>query len=100
MALRATEKSNLGSIYFISLVASDQFGVPERYKFIYDILSSEYDFDGTDVNFIDTQDLWEFFKANNPSALRSNCDVLLLSEYFIEEKLISSFSVRRSPTNE
>ena len=47
MALRATEKSNLGKIYFISLVACDQFGVPEKYKFIYDILSSEYDFDGT-----------------------------------------------------
>ena len=52
----------------------------------------------TDVNFVDALDLWDFFKTHNPSAVRSNCDVLLLSEYFIEKHPNSSFILDEVPS--
>ena len=98
MAVRSSEDSALGLVYFISLVGSDRFGVPEKHKFIFDLLSKEYDFNGTDVNYIDAQDLWFFFKKHNPNAVRSNYNVLQLSEYFIEMHPNSSFILDEVPS--
>ena len=98
MALRSAENSILGPIYFISLVACNRFGFAEKYKFIYDVLSKEYDFNGTNVKFIDVGDLWDFYKSHNPKAVKSKCDVLLLSEYFMKMHPNSSFILDEVPS--
>ena len=98
MAVRSSENPSLGQVYFISLVGSDRFGIPEKHKFIFDLLSKEYDFDGTDVNYVDAQELWSFFKKHNPKAVRTNHNVLQLCEYFIEMHPNSSFILDEVPS--
>ena len=98
MALRSAEKDSLGKIYFLSLVAVDKFGITEKYKFIYDILSETYDFDGADVVFIDAQKLWDFFKKYHPNAKRSKHDILELAEFFIRKHPDSSFILDEVPS--
>ena len=71
-ALREAEQSGSVSVYFISLVASDQMGFAERYRHIFDILSENYDFKGTNVKFYDVHRLWEEYQNDNPQKLLSN----------------------------
>ena len=98
MALRSAEKENLGKIYFLSLVAVDKFGIPEKHKFIYDILSEDYDFEGTDVSFIGAQELLKFYKTHNSETLKSDPDILDLTEFFILKHPSSSFIIDEVPS--
>ena len=97
MAIRSSENASLGKIYFLSLVAVNKLGIPEKCKFIYDILTG-YDFSETDVSFIDAQGLWDFFKKYNPNAVRSKHDILELAEFFIEKHPGNSFILDEVPS--
>ena len=97
-ALRTNDQFPSMKIYFLSLAASNKYGVPEKHRFIFDILSEEYDFQNTNVKFVDAQQLRSFYKENNISGgTQTEVDVLALTEFFIEKHPDCSFILDEVP---
>ena len=97
-ALRHNDQFPSMNIYFLSLAASNKYGVPEKHRSIFDILSEEYDFQNSNVTFIDAQQLRSFYAENNTSMLKkTDVDVLTLTEFFIEQHPDCSFILDEVP---
>ena len=97
-ALRANDQFPSMNIYFLSLAASNKYGLPEKHRSIFDILSEEYDFQSTNVNFVDAQQLRSFYEENNNSLFKkTDVDVLTLTEFFIEKHPNCSFILDEVP---
>ena len=97
-ALRTNDQFPSMNVYFLSLAASNKYGVPEKHRSIFDILSQEYDFQNTKVNFVDAQELQSFYKENNKSCgTQTGVDVLKLTEFFIEQHPDCSFILDEVP---
>ena len=97
-ALRMNDQFPSMNVYFLSLAASNKYGVPEKHRAIFDILSEEYDFQDTKVNFVDAQQLRSFYKENNSSGgNQTEVDVLTLTEFFIEQNPDCSFILDEVP---
>ena len=96
-AIREADKSNNGPVFFLSLVASDQTGVPEKFRYIFDILSEDYDFKNTNVHFYDVNRLWSYYLSHHPNAKIQNVNVFDLAKYLIFRNLGASFIVDEVP---
>ena len=96
-ALREAEQSGSGLVYFISLIASDQTGFPEKFRYIFDIVSENYDFKGTNVQYYDVNRLWEEYQMDHPNAKKDQVDVFELATDLISKNQGSSFIVDEVP---
>ena len=79
-------KSIADPVFFISMVGVHKKGFPEKYEYIFDIYTKNYDFLGSNVQVISAQDLWTFYESKNRESRpdRRKISIYFLVEFFIE----------------
>ena len=87
-------KSKADPVFFISLVGvSDKYdktgmlkkeGIVDEDEHIFDIYTKTYDFLGCDVHVVSAQDLWAFYESKNNGADRTQADIYILVDYFVQ----------------
>jgi hypothetical protein len=97
------EAENMGSkpkadpVYFISLVGVDSKGKVEDDEHIFDIYTKEYDFNNSDVEVKNAQDLWDFYKKQNSGSSKQYVDIYQLVENFVKHHPQTHFVLDECP---
>ena len=90
-------KPNPDPVFFISLVGVDEEGFVDEHDHIFDIYTNEYDFCGSDVQVINAQDLWRFYRSKHKRANKTNIDVYTLAQFFVEQHSNGHFVMDECP---
>ena len=90
-------KSIADPVFFISMVGVHKKGFPEKYEYIFDIYTKNYDFLGSKVQVISAQDLWTFYESKNKGADRRHFDIYFLIEYFVKHHPNGNFILDEFP---
>ena len=81
----------------MSLVGVDRDGFVDEHEHIFDLYTRLYDFQGTNVEVISAQDLWDFYESNHKLAGKREIDVYKMAKFFIEEHSDGHFVVDECP---
>ena len=84
-------------VFYISLVGVNEEGFVDDHDHIFDIYTKEYDFCGSDVQVINAQDLWCFYRSKHKRANKTNIDVYTLAQFFVEQHSNGHFVVDECP---
>ena len=72
-------------------------GYVGKYEYVFDIYTKAYDFHGSHVKFLSSQDLWAFYEAKNKGANRKWIPIYFLVEYFIQHHQHGHFVLDEVP---
>ena len=90
-------KSKADPVFFISLVSVERHGIIDEHEYIFDLYTKKYDFLGIHVQVISAQDLWNFYEFKKPGAVKTEVDIYLLVEYFIQHHSNGHFIIDECP---
>ena len=91
-----TNQEGKSGVYYISLVAGDQFGVPKNQHFTFDI-ASKMDLEDTDVEMLDCHDLLNQYQTQNEGEVPKEITVYELVENFVKNHPRGSYFIDECP---
>ena len=89
---RDSEHANTPTAYFISLVATNITGFPEKEHYLYDI-ATEMELQGFQVKFLSSKDIKEFYRKHHPSFNEKKVNIYDMVHFFIQMHPGSSFFI-------
>ena len=85
---------NKPNAFFICLVATDDYGKPEKYHYLYDV-ATEMELQGFRVKFLSAKDIKDFYRRYHPeyddSKYDTGVDIYEMTRFFIKVNRRSSF---------
>ena len=97
MAENLKSKLKADPVFYISLVGTDPLTGVDEDVYIFDLYTQFYEFFGTDVKVISSQDLWQFYEKDNPTSKKKDVNVYVLLEYFVEHHSTGHFIIDECP---
>ena len=83
-------------VYFISLVATNLLGFPEREYYLYDI-ATEMEFQGFRLKFLSTKEIKDFYRKHHPDFDEKKVTIYEMTQFFIQMNKGSSFFLDEVP---
>ena len=93
---RDSEHANTPTAYFISLVATNITGFPEKEHYLYDI-ATEMELQGFRVKFLSSKDIKDFYRKHHPGFDENKVNIYDMTLFFIQMHKGSSFFLDEVP---
>ena len=90
-------KDKTNPVFFISMVGVSIYGIVDDHQHIFDVYTKLYDFLGSNVQVISSQDLWVFYENRNNGADKRKINIYQLVEFFVCHHLNGHFVLDECP---